>query len=304
LRIVILGSAAGGGSPQWNCACKVCALHWPGHWSGDKRVPRRTQSSIAVSVDGSNWTIINCSPDIREQISANRILQPTFGLGIRQSPIASVVLTNGDLDHIGGLLTLREKHRFSLWRSTKVARQLSENSVFSALDPALVTQHDIKANVAFAPLEGITMVAFTVPGKVPLYREATEGHGVSRSGDTVGLHISVGTKRVSYVPGCGDIDDVLLADLAQSDLLLFDGTLWTDDEMITSGTGEKTGRRMGHVPVSGADGSMAGLSSLKATRVFIHMNNTNPLLIDDSDEQKIALQRGWTVARDGMEFTL
>ncbi len=298
LRIVILGSAAGGGSPQWNCACKVCALHW----SGDPRVPRRTQSSIAVSADGASWAIINCSPDIREQISANKILQP--GPGIRQSPIASVVLTNGDLDHIGGLLSLREKHSFGLWRSEKVARQLSENPVFHALDPAFVAQHDIKPNVAFAPLAGIAMLAFTVPGKVPLYREATEGHSVSRNGDTVGLHISVGTKRVSYVPGCGAIDDQLIDDLAQSDLLLFDGTLWTDGEMITSGTGEKTGRRMGHVPVSGDDGSIAGLAALKANRVFIHMNNTNPLLIEHSDEQKIAQQQGWTVARDGMEFTL
>jgi pyrroloquinoline quinone biosynthesis protein B len=292
----ILGSAAGGGYPQWNCRCAVCALHW----QGDPRVHRRTQSSIALSVDGRDWVVVNCSPDIREQIATTPILHPQ---SLRHSPIKSVILTNADVDHIGGLISLREAHAFTVWAGTKVLHQINANPLFNALNRDIVTFKTITSQ--FEPLPGLTVSTFDVPGKVPLYREAELGHAVSRAGDTAGLHIEANGKRVSYVPGCGEIDAGLKSDLSTTDLLLFDGTLWTDDEMITSGTGVKTGKRMGHVPVSGADGSMALLSDLAARqRAFIHLNNTNPLLIDGSPERLDAEAKGWIVGDDGMEFTL
>jgi pyrroloquinoline quinone biosynthesis protein B len=297
MKLRILGSAAGGGYPQWNCRCAVCALHW----GGDPRVHRRTQSSIIVSVDGKDWAIFNCSPDIREQIATHSVLHPREGL--RHSPITSVVLTNADVDHIGGLITLRESHPFTVWASAKVIEQINANPIFNALNRDIVKFKIMPTD--FDPLAGLRVTVFDVPGKVPLYREAEWGHAVSRSGDTLGLHIQCGKKRVSYVPGCGAIDERLKSDLSETDLLLFDGTLWTDDEMITSGTGQKTGRRMGHVPVSGVDGSMALLAELQVKqRYFIHMNNTNPLLIEGSPQRKNAEAQGWQVSDDGMEMVL
>jgi pyrroloquinoline quinone biosynthesis protein B len=296
MKLRILGSAAGGGYPQWNCCCPVCALHW----QGDPRVHRRTQSSIALSVDGTDWAIVNCSPDIREQITTNPALHPR---GLRHSPIKTVILTNADVDHIGGLISLRESQPLIVWASQKVLHQINTNPLFNALNRDIVTFKTITPD--FEPLPGLKLTTLEVPGKVPLYREAEQGHAVSRAGDTLGLHIEANGKRATYVPGCGDIDARLKSDLSTTDLLLFDGTLWTDDEMITSGTGVKTGRRMGHVPVAGADGSMALLSELATKqRVFVHMNNTNPLLVDSSPERLEAEAKGWTVGDDGMEFVL
>jgi pyrroloquinoline quinone biosynthesis protein B len=297
VKALILGSAAGGGSPQWNCLCPVCALFW----NGDPRVRRRTQSSIGVSIDDSNWVLINCSPDIREQIGAIKALQPKSGK--RHSPVVSVVLTNGDIDHIGGLINLREAHAFSVWASAAVIDQINANPIFGVLNRSLVSFHIIKPNVLFSPVAGLDMVAFDVPGKVPLYREGTGTPEVSRNGNTIGMHVRHQGQTLSYVPGCGDIDAQLLDDLRDTDTLLFDGTLWTDDEMIRTQTGVKTGRRMGHVPVSGNDGTMARLQSLDAKqKIFVHLNNTNPLLIDNSPEQIAARAQGWAVAHDGMEI--
>jgi pyrroloquinoline quinone biosynthesis protein B len=297
VKTLILGAAAGGGSPQWNCLCPVCVLFW----NGDLRVRRRTQSSIAVSADSSNWVLINCSPDIREQIGAVKTLQPKGST--RHSPIVSVVLTNGDIDHIGGLINLREAHGFTIWAPAPVIDQINANPIFGVLNRALVSFQTIEPNVSFSPVAGLEMTAFDVPGKVPLYREGQGTPEVSRNGNTIGMHARHNGRTLSYVPGCGDIDRQLLEDLRDTDTLLFDGTLWTDDEMIRTQTGMKTGRRMGHVPVSGDDGSMAQLRSLQANqKVFVHLNNTNPLLVDNSSEQIAAREQGWIVAHDGMEI--
>jgi pyrroloquinoline quinone biosynthesis protein B len=298
LKTYILGSAAGGGYPQWNCLCPTCVLFW----NGDPRVERRTQSSIAVSVDDFNWVLINCSPDIREQISAVKALQPKSSP--RHSPIVSVVLTNGDIDHIGGLLNLREAHAFTIWAAQAVIDQINANPIFEVLNRQHISFKTIEPNVAFSPVFGLVMEAFDVPGKIPLYREAEGTPEVSRNGNTIGMHVRSGLRTLSYVPGCGAIDDQLLEDLNKSDTLLFDGTLWDDDEMLRTRTGVKTGRRMGHVPVSGADGSIALLDSLQAKKYFVHLNNTNPLLIKNSPEQIAAKAQGWTVSRDGMEVVL
>jgi pyrroloquinoline quinone biosynthesis protein B len=263
---------------------------------------RRTQSSIAVSEDQKSWVLLNCSPDIREQIGHIGQLQPKNPP--RHSPISAVVLTNGDIDHIGGLLSLRESHAFTLWASERVLAQIEANPVFQVLNRDFVTFKTMKAGKRFAPAAGLMMEAFEVPGKVPLYREGEAGHAVSRDGNTFGLHVRGKDGTLSYVPGCGDIDEKLKSDLKDTGTLLFDGTLYTDDEMIASGTGRKTGRRMGHVPVSGADGSMARLAGLPAKKcVFVHMNNTNPILIDGSPERRNVEGRGWAVAHDGMEIS-
>jgi pyrroloquinoline quinone biosynthesis protein B len=219
--------------------------------------------------------------------------------------VKAVILTNADVDHIGGLLSLREQHAFTIWASARVIAQIEANPIFAALNREFVTFTAIEAGKSFEALPGLRITAFEVPGKVPLYRETEEGFAVSRNGDTLGLHIEAGSKRASYVPGCGDIDDRLRADLNGTDVLLFDGTLWKDDEMIASGTGTKTGRRMGHVPVSGPDGSMALLARAGiARRYFIHLNNTNPLLVDGSPERREAEAAGWLVADDGLEINL
>jgi pyrroloquinoline quinone biosynthesis protein B len=297
VKTLVLGSAAGGGYPQWNCLCPICTLYW----NGDARVKRRTQSSIAVSVDQTDWVLVNCSPDIREQISAIKSLQPK--LGIRHSPIVSVVLTNGDIDHIGGLINLRESHVFKIWAAAAVIDQINANPIFGVLNREFVSFHTIEPNVPFSPASGLVIEAFDVPGKVPLYREQIGTPEVSRNGNTIGMHLRHEDRTLSYVPGCGAIDDQLLNDLSFTDTLLFDGTLWTDDEMIRTQTGIKSGRRMGHVPVSGDEGSMAKLQSLTAQqKIFVHLNNTNPLLIENSPEQIAAYKNGWVVAHDGMEI--
>jgi pyrroloquinoline quinone biosynthesis protein B len=297
MKALVLGSAAGGGYPQWNCLCPVCSLSW----NSDPRVKRRTQSSIAVSTDYTNWVLLNCSPDIREQIGAIKALQPKTS--IRHSPIVSVVLTNGDIDHIGGLINLREAHSFTIWAVAAVMDQINANPIFGVLNRELVTFRTLEPDVAFSPISGLVMQAFDVPGKVPLYREGEGTPEVSRNGNTIGMHMRHEGRTLSYVPGCGTIDDQLLAELRHTDTLLFDGTLWTDDEMIVTRTGVKSGRRMGHVPVSGDDGSMAKLKPLAARqRIFVHLNNTNPLLIDGSPEQIAARRKGWVVAHDGLEI--
>jgi pyrroloquinoline quinone biosynthesis protein B len=294
VKILVLGSAAGGGYPQWNCYCQVCSLFW----LKDQRVRRRTQSSIAASVDGHGWAVLNCSPDIREQIGFLPELQPQTGP--RHSPISAVVLTNGDIDHIGGLLSLRESQPLCIWASGPVLAQIEANPIFGVLDRRHVAFREISPRAAFSPLDGLVMEAFDVPGKVPLYREGEGVPDVTRNGNTVGMHLRGGNRVVSYVPGCGAVDGPLLDDLKDTDTLLFDGTLWTDDEMIASRTGSKTSRRMGHIPVSGEDGSMAKLASLRARKIFVHLNNTNPLLIDGSPERLAADRAGWIVAHDGM----
>ena len=249
-------------------------------------------------MDGSRWALLNCSPDIREQIGFLTDLQPHGGP--RHSPISDVLLTNGDIDHIGGLLSLRESHPLTIWSSEAVLAQIEANPIFGVLDRRHVEFRAVSPMAAFSPLDGLVMEAFDVPGKVPLYREGEGTPEVTRNGNTVGMHLRHGYRVLSYVPGCGAVDGQLLADLKDTDTLLFDGTLWADDEMIASRTGSKTGRRMGHVPVSGEDGSMAALASLRARKIFVHLNNTNPLLIDGSPERRAAEAAGWTVAHDGM----
>lgn len=260
-----------------------------------------SQSSVAVSVDGKSWAILNASPDIRAQLAAVPDMHPP---GVRGTPIASVVLTNGDIDHIAGLLTLREKTPFTVLATAETLGVLAANSVFGVLDPALVARAPIALDTPFEPVPGLSVLPFAVPGKVPLFLEGETLDLKAMGEQTIGLRLSDGQSVVYYVPGCADLPDWLVARFAEADLLLFDGTVWENDEMQKTGTGAKTGARMGHIAMQGEQGSLARLAGLSGCRkVYIHINNTNPVLQPDGPERAIAAAAGWTIAQDGMTLT-
>ena len=260
-----------------------------------------TQSSVAVSVCGVAWALLNASPDIRAQVDACSQMHPR---GLRGSPISSVVLTNGDIDHIAGLLTLREKTAFEIYATAAGLEILASNAVFGVLDRSLVSRHPITLDQPFHPVPGLTVTPFAVPGKVALFLEGDTLNLEEVGEQTVGLFLESDGARAAYVPGCAAIPDWLLDRLQRVDLLLFDGTVWNNDDMQRTGTGEKTGARMGHVPLNGAQGSLERLHDLDARKVFIHINNTNPILQPDSPERAEVIARGWEIAHDGMEITL
>jgi pyrroloquinoline quinone biosynthesis protein B len=307
VKILVLGSAAGGGFPQWNCNCGNCRRAR----SGDGAALSRTQSSLAVSADGERWALLNASPDLGQQIRVSPPLHPR-GNG-RQSPIATVVLTNADVDHVAGLLTLREGQRLAVYATSRVQQVLAANSIFNVLSPEAVTRRTLRLEERCAledcdgqPLR-VQVTAFTVPGKVALYLEnAAAGSDFgSQAEDTIGIEILSGGRRCFYIPACAAIPNDLASRLHGAELVLFDGTLWRDDEMIAAGVGGKTGRRMGHMSIDGAEGTIASFGPLGIRRkVFIHMNNTNPVLLADSPERARAREAGWDVAEDGMELEL
>lgn len=260
-----------------------------------------TQSSVAASVDGVTWVVLNASPDIRAQVDACPQMHPP---ALRGSPIASVVLTNGDIDHIAGLLTLREKTAFDVYATSAGLDILRGNAVFGVLDPEMVSQYQIALDAPFEPVPGLKITPFAVPGKVALFLEGDTLNLEEVGEQTVGLMLEDGSKRVAYVPGCAAIPDWLIDRLGRLDLLLFDGTVWNNDDMQRTGTGEKTGARMGHVPLNGELGSLARLEQVAGRRMFIHINNTNPILQPDSAERSEVLAKGWEIAADGMEIML
>lgn len=261
----------------------------------------QSQSSLAVSLDGEAWAVFNASPDIRQQIEDNRLLQPRR---LRHSPIKSVVLTNGDIDHLAGLLVLREKQPFTVFSTGSVGEIIAENPVFGVLDPDVVTRRRVEIEEAFFPLPDLEARLFAVPGKVPLFLEDDEPDLNVEGENTVGIELRAGSKRVYYVPGCGAINAGLGARLRDADALFFDGTLFTDREMIATGTGRKTGRRMGHMPIAGEGGSLDALDGLNIRRkVYIHINNTNPIW-RAGPERAAVESRGFEVGCDGMEVSL
>jgi pyrroloquinoline quinone biosynthesis protein B len=274
-------------------------------WAGDARVKPRTQSSLAVSADDRRWVIVNASPDIRQQIAATPALQPNGQGPSRHSPVAAVVLTNGDIDHVGGLLSLRESQPFALFAAQATHKALDGNAMFSVLNRALVKRETVALDAAFEPVSGIEAELFAVPGKVPLWLEDDQLRVGELTESTVGISLSANGRRIVYVPGCASVTDAVMDRLAGADVLLFDGTLWNDDEMIALGLGRKTGRRMGHMPMTGTGGTLDVLRSLPAgRRVFIHINNTNAVLIEGSPQRQTAEQAGWEIGYDGMEFNL
>ena len=295
LRAIVLGAAAGGGFPQWNCRCAGCLLSW----AGDPRARARTQASIAVSGNGSDWILLNASPDLTAQIRATPALQPSGDT--RASPIAAVVLTGGEVDQVTGLLSLRERHKFALFATERVHTAISDNPIFAALDPSSVRREAVAFDEPFALPGGLEARLFSAPGKVPLYLENVAAGKPEEF--TAGVEIKKDQKSIVFIPGAASIPLALQRLVAEADLTFFDGTVFTDDEMMRAGTGTKTGRRMGHVPISGEDSSMDAFAS-RGKRVYLHINNTNPILIEGSPEYRSVREAGWDVAYDGMEFAL
>ena len=272
-------------------------------WDGDPRVRARTQASLAVSADGAHWTLLNASPDLRAQLAATPALHPRAEL--RGSPIAAVVLTGAEIDQTAGLLSLRERQPFTLLATEQTLGALAANPMFGALAADVVTRRAVAPGTPFMLPGGLAAELFMVPGKVPLYLEqGTPRDCRSRAAPMSGVEITAGGATLMFVPGAAAVTPALRERLARADVILFDGTLFTDDEMIASGTGEKTGRRMGHMPIDGADGSLAALAGLGKRRIYIHINNTNPILIDGSPQRRKVEAAGWEVAADGMEIVL
>jgi pyrroloquinoline quinone biosynthesis protein B len=255
-----------------------------------------------VSGNGETWAIINASPDIRSQLAACPALHPR---GPRASPLAGVLVTNGDIDHIGGLLTLRERQPFTLFATGEISRMIRENRIFDALAEDIVQRRQVALDRPVEISPGVTAELFAVPGKVPLFMEKGEVTTDLEGEQTVGVRLAAGGRTAFYIPGCARMTDHLADRLAGASLVLFDGTVWQDDEMIRAGVGTKTGARMGHLAMSGESGSIARFAGLDVARkVYVHMNNTNPVLDPASPERAAAEAAGWTIAEDGMELSL
>jgi pyrroloquinoline quinone biosynthesis protein B len=271
-------------------------------WAGDVRVRRSTQAGIAVSVDGQSYTLLNASPDLREQIAATSELQPRAGL--RGSPIAGVVLTGAEIDQNAGLLALRERHAFTLYGSAETLATVAANPMFNVLAPDLVARRPCALGAPFALADGLSAELFTVPGKAPLYLEGTDPALAAETGANVGVELVCGERRLAFVPGCAAVTPALHARLARADAVLFDGTLFADDEMIVSETGTKTGRRMGHMPIDGEGGSLAALADVSGRRIYMHINNTNPIRVAGAPERREVVAAGWEIAEDGFRIEL
>jgi pyrroloquinoline quinone biosynthesis protein B len=308
LRVVVLGAAAGGGVPQWNCGCPVCRASR----SGQSDL-QSTQASIAVSADGDHWYLINASPDLRQQLTATTQLHPKAGK-LRHSPIAGVILTNGEIDAIAGLLSMREGWPFTIYAHPRVLAILKANSIFNVLNEKNVRRQPIEVDATFEPAlpdgtpSGIEITPFAAPGKSAWYLEGSaHPAGDDGAGDTLGLRIGdrASGKYFYFLAACAGVTDDLKSRLAGAPLIFFDGTVWRDDELIAAGLGNKTGQGMGHIAMSGDQGAIAALAGLYIDRkIFLHINNSNPVLLRDSAERKIAEQAGWQIAADGTEITL
>ena len=308
IRVLVLGAAAGGGFPQWNSNSDACRRAR----RGDAAARPATQASIAVSADNERWFIINASPDLREQINNQPALHPKQGL--RSSPIAGVVLTNGDVDAIAGLLVLRERTPLVVYAHPRILAVLERNPIFDVLAPGVVTRRTLATGESSRLIgpggidAGLEATPVAVPGKIALYLEdAADGDAFgTEEGDTIGLDITdADGARLVYIANCAEIDDRVRTLAEGASVLFFDGTLWQDDELIASGEGQKTGRRMGHISMSGPEGAIQAFADVDVgRRIFIHINNTNPALLADSDERRTLESLGWELAFDGMELTL
>ena len=308
LRVVVLGAAAGGGVPQWNCGCPVCLMA-----RTERPELQSTQASIAISADGDHWFLINASPDLRQQLIATPQLHPKAG-ELRHSPISGVILTNGEIDAIAGLLSMREGWPFTIYAHRRVLSILKTNSIFNVLNEKHVQRRLIEVNETFEPTlpdgsrSGIEILPFAVPGKSAWYLEG-KAHpaGADGAGDTLGLRIGdkATGKSLYFLAACAEVTDELKSRLAGASLIFFDGTVWRDDELIAAGLGNKTGQGMGHIAMSGDAGAIEALAQLGIERkVFLHINNSNPALLRDSVERKIAERAGWQIPADGTEITL
>src|SRR5258708_30221930 len=278
LRVVVLGAAAGGGVPQWNCGCTVCTAA-----RGDHPELRSTQASIAFSADGEHWFLINASPDLRQQLIVTPQLHPRSG-SLRHSPIAGVILTNSEVDAVAGLLSLREGSPFTIYAHSRVLAILKANSIFNVLGENNVRREPIAIDATFEPKlpdgtqSGIEILPFAVAGKGAWYLEGqTHPAGEDGAGDTIGLRIgeTATGKHFYFLAACAKVTPELKTPLRGAPLIFFDGTLWRDDGLIALGLGSKTGQGMGHIAMSGENGAIAALADLGIERrIFLNINNS------------------------------
>ncbi len=301
----MLGSAAGGGFPQWNCNCANCRSARSGAFG----VTPRTQSSVAISADGDRWCVVNTSPDLRAQLLAAPALAPRAGA--RGTPIAAVFLTDAEIDHVAGLLTLRERQPLRLLCSAAIFEWVfGSNPIFGALvGPGRFVWERLDEGAA-APVRdasggeiGLRYEAFFVAGKIPAFVSAT----AARAGSTAGIRVvdSVTGRSLVYLPVIKDLSEAVVQLLRTCDCVLFDGTFWSEDEMAQRGAGRRTASEMGHLPIGGATGSLARLRGLEGVRkIYTHVNNTNPVLDPSSPERRAVEEAGWEVAEDGWELSV
>jgi pyrroloquinoline quinone biosynthesis protein B len=307
LRVIVLGAAAGGGIPQWNCGCDNCRA------ARDQPRLQSNQASIAVSTDDLNWFLINAPPDLRQQITATPWLHPAPDT-LRHSPIAGVILTNGEVDAVTGLLSMREGSPFTIYAHARVLVILKANSIFNVLSDKHVRREAIEIDVPFAPVlqdgspSGLEVLPFVVPGKAAWYLEGrSHPAGDDGDGDTLGLRIAdIASGHYFYfIAACARVTPELQQRLAGAPLVFFDGTLWRDDEMIAAELSQKTGRGMGHIAMSGDDGAIKMLADVEiGQRMFLHINNSNPAHRPGSPERAALEAAGWQIPYDGMEITL
>ncbi|OTU37624.1 pyrroloquinoline quinone biosynthesis protein PqqB [Acinetobacter pittii] len=303
MYIYVLGSAAGGGFPQWNCNCPNCH----GVRTGTIQAKARTQSSIAVSENGTDWVLLNASPDIRQQLFEFKAAQPARKL--RDTGIISVILMDSQLDHTTGLLTLREGCPMNVWCTEMVHQDLTNGfPVFNMLKHwnGGLQYHEINPKQAFKidGFENLEFLPLIIKSAAPPYSPHRNN---PHDGDNIALIIKdhKTQKQLFYAPGLGKIDDQIMQIMQSSDCVMIDGTLWTDDEMQQTGVGTKTGREMGHLYISGEGGSLSYLNKLSTpNKVLIHINNTNPILNENSSQFAELKANGVEVAYDGMQIEL
>lgn len=305
MRIKVLGSAAGGGFPQWNCGCVNCHRLRQGSLRGKAR----SQAQLAVSADGQAWFLLNASPDLRTQIEATPELHPSPGA--RQSPIAGIVLSSGDLDNVLGLLLLREFQPLSIFATAAIRKIVSQdNSFFRLLErvPGQVTWTEIRPGGFFELKSSgacICCRAIPLPGSYPAYVSGTERERLARDQAVLALVLESGGRKMLFAPALPAITKELQSVMEDCDLLFVDGTFWSDDELRQVRGDGPTAREMGHLPLCGPGGSLERLASLQRPRkIYIHINNTNPMLDDESAQYRQARETGWEIAEDGWEFEL
>jgi pyrroloquinoline quinone biosynthesis protein B len=306
MQVRILGSAAGGAFPQWNCACTNCGAVRAGTFRGKPR----NQTQVAISDDGRSWFLLGASPDLRAQIEATPELHPRDG--VRQSPIAGVVLANAELDHVLGVLLLRELQPLRIHSTASVRRILLENnSIFGMLQriPNQTVWTDFSSGKEFqlrnskGEDSGIFCKAWSLSPHFPAYVTAERQSQLSSGEASMGFTIqSPSGSRLAYMPSVPQLDDTLLQQLDTCDVLLFDGTFWSDDELIRVQGSGQTSRGMGHIAVEESLNKLAGLR--RPRKIFLHINNTNPMLDEASPQYRQVRGAGWEVAEDGWQFDL
>jgi pyrroloquinoline quinone biosynthesis protein B len=303
MKIRVLGSAAGGGFPQWNCNCRNCS----GVRSGQIQATARTQSSIAVSTDERHWVVFNTSPDIRAQLDAFPAIQPKQGL--RDTGIAAIVFMDSQIDHTTGLLMLREGCPHEVYCTDCVYEDLTTGFPILRMLEAWnggINRHRINAGEAFVipAIENLTITPVFLTSKAPPYSPHRNN---PQPGDNIGVVLQnvLNGKTAFYAPGLGAIEPHLIEHMAAADCLLVDGTFWCEDEMAVAGVGTKLARQMGHLPQSGHDGMIQALKSFpQARKILIHINNTNPILDEQSAQRRELTAQNIEVAFDGMEIEL